>query len=415
MKTRTIFSQATAAISLIAIGLAGSGSAIAQDRNRDRSIDNLPRPGYEPRNINIGGTILEPTLSLDATYDNNVYATSANEEDDAIFRIAPSLRASREMSKVRVEADVYASILRFADHKRENAESFGAETNIGYIGDPQHTANLSVRYDRTFERRTDPEANPDLSLKPSNIDVVDAEYSYRYKPGRIGVGASAGISKVDYRSAQDADRDLTTYRAAIRGIYQLSGKVDLFVEGYGNFRDARLPFDRNGIDRDTTTWGGTLGASVAIADRLTGEMGIGYFNANPEDPRTPNFSGVSANGRITWRPRIRTAVSLDVFRGNVATIRSGATGRIDTRVGLRVDQEVRHNLIARAGVSMRDTSYRGAALRDQTNWGGDVGGEWLLNRFSAITFNLSYMKRTAEQRLDKFDKFMGTVGVRLRF
>lgn len=386
----------------------------AQDATRDRSIDNLPRPGYEPRRILLGATVIEPEIDIDATYDDNIYATSSNADDDFIFRLAPSVRATRETGKIRIQADAYASLLRYVDHKSENTESFGVGTELGYIGDPKHGANLSLRYDRSFERRTDPESNPDISIKPTDIDIFTADYTYRYMPGRIGIGAAAGVTKINYLSALDSDRDLTTYRASVRAIYQMSSRLDLFLEGYGNLRDARLEFDRNGIDRDTRTIGASIGGRVEIADRLQGELGAGYFRANPADPRTPNFSGISANGRITWRPRIRTAVSLDVFRGNVATVRSGASGRIDTRIGVRVDQEVRHNLIMRAGVSMRDTSYRGSP-RDQTQWGGEVGGELLLNRYSAVTFSARYMKRTAEQVLDEFDKFQGSVGVRLRF
>lgn len=411
---RTVRGKAILAASIIAVSVTSAVPLRAQEATRDRSIDNLPRPGYEPRRIRLGATVIEPELEADATYDDNIYATSADEDDDFVFRIAPSIRATRETGSLRFQADAYASLLRYADHPTENTESFGAGTDIGYIGDPEHSANLSVRYDRGFERRTDPESNPDLSIKPSHIDILTADYNYRYVPGRVGIGASAGVTKVNYLNATDADRDLTTYRASVRGIYQVSSRMDLFIEGYGNFRDARVAFDRNGIDRDTRTWGASLGTRVEIADRLQGEMGVGYFHANPEDPRTENFSGIAANGRITWRPRIRTAVSFDAFRGNVATIRSGASGRIDTRIGLRVDQEVRHNLIMRAGVSMRDTSYRGSA-RDQTQWGGELGGEFLLNRHASITFGARYMKRSAEQQFDEFDKFQGSAGVRLRF
>src|SRR3546814_6314246 len=114
----------------------------------------------------------------------------------------------------------------------------------------------------------------------------------------------------------------------------------------------RLSVDRGGLDRDATTLGFLTGAGLDIGTKWRGEIGVGLFRTNSDDPTLRSFSGFAANGKITWSPDERTAVTADVFRGDVATVQSGAGGRIDTRIGLRLDQEIRHNLLMslRAGV-----------------------------------------------------------------
>src|SRR3546814_952036 len=123
---------------------------------------------------------------------------------------------------------------------------------------------------------------------------------------------------------------------------------------------------------------------------ICGEIGVGLFRTNSDDPTLRSFSGFAANGKITWSPDERTAVTADVFRGDVATVQSGAGGRIDTRIGLRLDQEIRHNLLMSLRAGVRRTSYRGGAA-DQRETTASVGGEveYLMNRHISIFVNRS--------------------------
>src|SRR3546814_4462414 len=75
---------------------------------------------------------------------------------------------------------------------------------------------------------------------------------------------------------------------------------------------------------------------------------------------------------MSYAIRPRTAITLDAFRGDVATVRTGALARTDTRIGIGVQQEVRHNLLFNAGLSWRQTDYRGTSDQTQRIWGGNV-------------------------------------------
>ncbi|RJF93646.1 outer membrane beta-barrel protein [Sphingomonas cavernae] len=404
-------------LSALAAGTAAiliAPAAQAQRADEDEPISELPRPGYEPRNLRIGTAILSPEAEFGATYDDNIFATATAADDDVVFRLAPRARLTQQTPHLNLRMDAYASILRYAENGSEDTESYGISSSAQYRRDV-HTLSGTFRYDRSFERRTDPEADFNLARPPSEIDLASAELRYAYRPGRFGVQLSAGADKANYLPQVDADRDQTSYRGAVRAFIEVSGGMDAFVEGFATKRDARTPVDRNGVDRDASTYGGNVGVQLDIADRVKGDIGLGVFRAEYQDPTITDRTGFSASGRIVWRPRVRTAITGQVFSGDVATIRGGASSRTDTSASLRVDQEVRHNLLMHAQLGVLDTKYRGLNGRNMTTLSGGVGAEYLINRSLSVKVDASYMDRSANQVTDEFNKFRLGVALRVRY
>jgi len=156
------------------------------------------------------------------------------------------------------------------------------------------------------------------------------------------------------------------------------------------------------------------GVSFDLTERLEGNLGLGVFRADPDDARLRGFTGLAASGRLIWHPRVRTMVTFDMFRGDVATVRAGAIGRIDTRVGLAVDQEVHHNLILRASAGIRDVHYRGIQ-RDQRYAIGDGQLSYLFSRYVSALIGVNYTHRGAERPEDRFHRWQTRIGGRLTF
>lgn len=385
---------------------------LGQDVQRDVTIDNLPRPGYQPRTIISGNVVISPALDMTAAYDNNIYAVPDRLISDVILSVRPSVAVKRESPSLDLAGKAYINARRYAKNTGENVDEFGAAVS-GHKGlGARQAITAKVSFDRTFERRTDPEADFRRSLPPALINVTAGDLQYVYTGPRIGFIASVGATKLHYLPLADADRNLMTYRASLRGSVTIVPRVALFLQGYVNRREAGLPTDRGGIDRTTTTYGGLAGISVDIADRLTGEIGLGVFHAKPGDLALDPFTGIAANGRIIWHPRTRTALALEVFRGDVATVRIGAIGRIDTRVGLSVDQEVRHNLLLRGAVGIRRIDYRGAFDQSQRYTSADLEMRYLMNRHCTWIVSGNYMKRDVDQTFYDFRRWQGTIGLR---
>lgn len=371
----------------------------------NRAIQDLPRAGYEPKRIRVGHFTLSPEVIAGAEYNSNVFATSSHPDDDVLFTLSPTVGIRRDDGRLTLDAAVFGTLREYVDNKREGINTFGTTAQAQYAIGRAHLITAGLGAERSFERRSDPESPNDLGLAPAKIDILRSELGYQYRPGRFGFGVRGAVDRYNYLPAADADRDLTSMQGSARFTARISHRFDAFTEAYFNRRNARTRVDRNGVDRDMSTSGISIGLASGISERLKGEIGIGLFRANPDDPTLRSFTGFAASGNLTWRPRIRTAVTASLFRGNVATVRSGASGRIDTRASLRVDQEAWHNLILSGVLGVRDTSYRGGINRRQTLASAQLEATYLVNRRVAIVATTTFAKRTADQPLDRFESF----------
>jgi len=391
-------------VALAGCGLAAlsqGGIAAAQQSVATQNFEQTPPPGYERRAIQLGAWTVMPELRVTASADSNIFATSTNAEEDIIFLVEPKVKFERATDELTIAGDAHATVRQYAENTGENINLFGANGRLRYRATPSQSVTAGLGFDRTFQRRDDPERNDDLNLPLTPIANFTADAGYSYRPGRLGVDARIGVLKTDYDEPIDDERDLTAYRGSVRGLAGLSSRVDAFVEAYGVWRDFRLPIDLSGADRDGETLGGNAGLALDFTDKLTGEVSAGVFRASFDDPTLDEFTGFGASGALTWIPQQRTALVLNVFRGDVATNRAGASGRVDARASLKVFQEVRHNLRARLETGYRHGEFRGA---DQTQDDFTAGAamEYMLNRHLAAEVGYSYRDRAATNPLDEF-------------
>lgn len=379
--------------------------AFAQDITRTTAIEDLPRPGYEPRTIQTGGFVIEPMVEGNSRYDTNVFASPDNERSDVFFVLAPSVAARRNTGTSNLYTRAYANAFRYADYTSENITTFGGIVDFRKKLSGRDSLAAKIVFDRTFERRSDPEAFIAQFRRPARINSAGTEVEFAHQSGRLGLVAGVGATKLDYLAAADSDRDMTTYTARLKGSVNLSERLAVFIQPFANRRDPRLRFDRFGVDRRATTYGATSGVAVQVANRLMGQVGVGLFRTNPGDLGLDSYTGVAANGQMTWRPRTRTAISFDLFRGDAATVRSGALGRIDTTFNLNLDQEVRHNLLLFASAGYRKIRYRGDFDVSQRYLTAETSARYLFNRHLWAELGGNWMDRASKSQFDEFRKW----------
>ncbi len=389
--------------------------AAAQAVRRDVSPLDLPRPGYENDGIRAGGAVILVQLDAESQYDSNLFATSQNEINDIRFELAPSVELKRDFSGGgRLRADIYGLFRVHADNPREDSAAFGGSASYALTSRNGKRLLVSGGYDRVIEARGDPETRAGPTDRPRKIDLFKGEVGGRLPIGRIFLEANLASEKVNYRDSAEDDRDLSNYRGTLRLGYLISPNTNLFVEGFANHRDYRLAQDFNGINRATSTVGFFAGVQKELGQRLRGRFGIGLFRADPESPALDAFTGFGATGELVWNPRVRTAISLRLSRGDVATVRSGATGAIESSARLSLNQEVRHNLLLRAAVGYLDRSYRGSARGHLRTVSGETELEFLLDRRWALYAGASYADRNALGASDRFARATVRAGIRLK-
>ncbi|MFB0612648.1 outer membrane beta-barrel protein [Aurantiacibacter poecillastricola] len=387
--------------------------ALAQDDD-DIAPPRLPRPGYDYEGIQDGNTTILAEADVRLDYASNIFLTSDNEQDDLRLLVSPSIAVTQQVSTGSIGAEVHGGFTRHLETERENSNTFGGSLAMGLSPTRGRQLQALFAYDRSIERRGDPETQAGPTDPPQKIDLLLAETSYRQAIGDFRFGAELGAEKINLLDPAEDDRDLTSYRASVRLGYNISPAFDVFLQPYVNSRDFRLPVDFSGVDRDANTYGLLVGVERELGARLQGNFGVGIFRTDPEDDVIPAYTGASASASITWQPRARTAVNFRLERGNVATVRSGATTRVDTIARLRLDQEIRHNLLGQVTVSYTDRYYLGSQQGHLRTGGAQVGLEYLLTRRFSVYTAATYQQRNALADIDEYDSFVFSIGLRSR-
>lgn len=397
---------------LLLLGLAGPlWAQPLPDDLRLQSVLALERPGYEPRQIKLGSTILSTQLDVGVIYDNNIYAAHSDRTHDALLTVQPALTVRNDQGEIRWQADLSGEFRRYQSTSVENSDSYAAGAAIAVPLFRGTSATAKLGYRRAVENRSDPEVRQDPLGGPPLIDIASGEAMLKGGRGKLGFSVKGLIEKYDFVSRVDDDRDFTSRRATARILYQLSAVAHGFVQGFMNMRNFRLRDARTGASRDGRTVGGLIGAEFDPGGKLRGDVGVGLFRYKADSSTFASFSGFALEGHLVYTPRARTAVLLDLFRGDVATVRNGASGRIDTRARLGVQQEIRHNLLGQVAVRYRESKYRGSAETLKT-LGGDVELEYLANRHVSVALVGRLVKRTGGQIRDRFER--ARIGIELR-
>lgn len=362
--------------------------------------------GFGPFRLAVGGE-----AKID--YDSNVYAEPVDGSSDAVFRAAPYAQISREGGPLSLSLRGSLDLRRYASESSENSEGGRVQFRAGLALPAGQSLSSEVSWDRAIEDRGDPEARTALSLGPRRYDILTGGLAYRRTSARFLINLAASAQKVDALDFIDSDRDYNAYSGQAAFGIRPGGSFYIVASAFANRREFRLEELIPGVDRDTTTYGGRLGIQSAGNGLIEGRLAAGIFKLNPDDTVTQSRTGFSFDGLLTYRPRRRTAISLEMFQGDVASFRGGASARKDTSISLRLEQEVRHNLLGRLSAGYRRTSFF-SLPQQQDTWRLGAEVEYLLGRNASAVASVGYGSRDSDIPIEVFDRFTAGVGIRIR-
>lgn len=358
--------------------------------------------------------MISPELTVSEAYDSNVFSLADDEEGDFVTTVAPRVRVETGPDKLRLHSEAFATHSEYLENPSESRTTYGASLGGQYLLDSANTLEATLGYNREAESRGDPESDLDAGDPISMYNRFGATASYDYRRNRIGLGLSADVEAIDFDQSADSDRDLMETRFAARTSFLLTPKFDMFVEGFTNRRDYEAATDDSGVGRDATSYGFLAGTSIDLTGKLVGEIGIGLFQTDYDDDGLDDFLGLGLRGNLLWSLSPRTLLAASVSREDVGTVLAGATTQLQTDFGVRLEQEVRHDLLITAGISLSQSEYEGIA-RDLTTISGGIAAELFLNRVLSVTLSADYSSRFADLREDEYDRLLFTIGLRARF
>lgn len=402
----------TAALCVLA-GLPGSAAAQEIGSTAGSVLADDIEFRHEP--VAIGPFTFEAGGEAQVEYNSNIFAEPVDAESDLIARLRPYAEIRHTTGALRTTLATRFDLRRYADFSIENADAATVLLTTRWSPREGDSLYLGGSISRAIEDRGDPEARQIQGIGPRIYRILSGTAGYTRRGSRFLVEAVGEVQQIDALADIDDERDYTTYAGRVTVGYRSGGPFYLTGTGYYTRREFRLPEPITNIDRDVSTIGGLLGIRFDDGGLFEGRVGAGIFRLTADDPARDGRTGFSMQGQVTYRPRERTAIKLDLFSGDVTSFRSGGSTRTQTDIGLAVEQEIRHNLLASVGVAWQKVEFPGPAAEEQKRWRANGGLEYLVNRNLSVFARASYSTRSSDDPLDEFDRFQAGVGVRLRF
>jgi hypothetical protein len=122
----------------------GMPSAWAQEENRTSTVTERPRPELDALGVRAGGFLIFPGAMITASFDDNIFSSSADTVDDLITNISPRIRINSDWRNHELKLFGDADIALHADRSAEDYEDFrlGGQIRLDILRDARVTAGL---------------------------------------------------------------------------------------------------------------------------------------------------------------------------------------------------------------------------------------------------------------------------------
>lgn len=401
--------------------------AAAQDgdnfsRDRNQSVRGRAKPEYDARGVRLGGFMAYPELTIAAEYNDNIFATNLNPQEDLVTHVRGRLDITSNWSTHELNFRLDSPSRFYSDFDENNTTDV-----IGAVDgrlDVYRDFNLfgGVEYgDMTEPLSSSPTAQPlrepiEYVRASANVGAVKAF-------NRLRVSGEARYGDYDFEDGflfddtpvdQD-DRDRSVIEFGVRADYALSPMTALFVAVGANERNYKLDPPDVIVDRDSTGYEVLAGADFDIARLVRGEIGVGYLSQEYDDPSVGDTNGLALRSRIEWFPDELVTVTFGAAREVADAGAFGASSYVSNNATFAIDYEWRRNVVfgMRADYSVDD--YNGIDREDR-RWDAVATGDYLIDRNAALFFELGHYEQESDgaQFGRDYDIDRVVVGIKLR-
>lgn len=403
--------------------LTAPGLALAQqDEEPDPnvSVQDRPRPEYDPLGIRAGSFFIFPSLTVEGEYDDNVFATDDDEEDDLGTIISPNIEVNSNFSRHAINGRLGAEVGRFLEFSSNNYYDFFSSID-GRL-DITRESNLTgvLALDRLHEDRE----SADVLEEADDITEYwrgRASLAHRYNFNRIFTVLGAEFLRYDFQDPTDTinedDRDRNQYIGRARLGYEISPRLAGFVQGVYDIRRYDETPDDTGRDRDSKGYGLHGGVEVDITGIMFGELFAGYTYRKYDDDDLDNAGGLGGGGSLTWNitplTTIIASALAEIQETTVVFEGDEASADFEKTLSLDVTHELLRNVLLNANATYTRDDFEGTERSDDTFIAG-AGVSYLLNRNLSLDATYRFSTRASDDETEEFTRNIVRLGVTAR-
>jgi hypothetical protein len=419
---KTVLALSTA----IALALAPTTAAFAQpgaraDREKNVSVLERPRPDYDAIGINLGGFTLFPSLSAGVERNDDVFFDATNRVDDWAYASEADARLQSNWSRHGLAARIGFADRRFQDVDSENRTDESAAIDGRLDIGAQGQINAGASFRNFGEGRSSPNA-PGGAAKLGDVDSQRIYIGATQVFNRIRLNAEVSREDLDFDpipltsggfdDANNRDREETELRGRID--FGISPDTSIYLEAAREEREYDTAAARAaGRNSEGTTV--LVGLRMDISGALRGEVAAGQIEQDYDSPAIDTVDGTAVKAKVEWFPTQLTSVTLDAERTIEDAVVAGTSSYLETTARVRVDHELRRNVLLNGFIGSGERDFRGLARKDDLIEGG-LGARWLINR--SVEANISWRKDKLDSggalAANDYDSDRILVGVTLR-
>lgn len=372
------------------------------------TVTGRARPEYDPVGIRAGGFFLYPELSLSEILHDNVFYEEDDPHGDLITVVSPSARLQSNWDRHGLTVYADADVGRYLSHEDENYVDArtGFDGRLDITRDTSLSGGLSAA--RLHEARSSPEQTGAAEPVTYRRWAGDATLAKHFNKFSARVGGDVAYYRYDNVDAtgggifRSDDRDRRESEIEGRLGYELSPRIEPFLQASANDRSYDADVDDAGVDRDSHGWETVAGAALDFGGVTFGELYVGYFEQRYERAAFDTISGPSFGGDITWNPTGLTTVTAGLERSVEETTLNGASGALQTAFRAGIDHELRRNVILSADTRLAERDYDGIT-REDTDARFGIGATYLANEYLELGVRYGYAMRDSTRAGADYD------------
>ncbi|MBY9067955.1 outer membrane beta-barrel protein [Hyphomonas sp. WL0036] len=364
----------------VAMCAVATTAAHAQENNyysRDKytAVQDRSQPEFDPEPVRLGAFMVRPAAEASVSYSDNVFFSGANEESGMIARVGAEVSGDTMWSVHNLGFDVSAYRNEYVDQGDESYNDLRARLRGRVDVSRSFALGGSVFVEDRVERRTEfvNEFSPDA---PIGLNIQGATVEANYQSDRFRWTNAAGIRQEDYENGREIGsglpidqsyRDRSVKDARTRLSYAVSPNFAVFGQAtYQQSDYDTLQFIGGNLrSRDSQGYTVSGGVDFELTSLVRGDVAVGYLNETKDDSYFSDVSGLSVDGRVQWFPTQLTTVTFTGGRRVSDTGAFSAPTALDTNFGVRLDHELRRNIILSASARYNQYDFEESNRKDE--------------------------------------------------
>lgn len=397
-------------ICLAAAAVCGS-PASGQELDFPETAATRARPELDPLGLRLGAFALQASVAGGYEYNDNIFATKTEKEDDNILTVAPRVDIASDWTRHALSAGAGIDAGRYLDNDSEDYDDWRIYAD-GRLDLANGRITASASHADQHEERTSPDdfENGSRPAEPTEFTVDTFSLAWLHAPGRLSVKPAVSYENFEFDDSMDtlgdpisnADRDRGELRASVRPAYALAEGYDLFVEAAGSLVDYDQAVDNDGFDRSSDGYELLAGATLNPSGKTFGEIYAGYRSWRYDDPRFEDIDGLAFGVDLKWNVTGLTTLGLLGESTIESTTIENAAGIQRTALGVTADHELLRNLVLSLSVEWASEDFEGIDREDDLLTAG-FGAKYLLSRRLYAWFGIDHEERD-ESGIDAVDQ-----------